>query len=189
MNYTQNQKIEQVTESTLVLGVDIGSSEHYVRAFDYRGRELTRKVFRFSTDINGFNSFYDWVTQICIKHGKNEAMIGCEPTGHYWYTFYQFVKDHGMKLAFVNPASVKKAKELDDNSPKKTDLERSKDDCKACNRWKVQFSICAGRNLCRDQRSDIQPRSHHEGAECSIQQDTEMAEDIFSRISYCIQEI
>ena len=178
MNYTQNQKIEQVTESTLALGVDIGSSEHYVRAFDYRGRELTRKVFRFSTDINGFNSFYDWVTQICIKHGKNEAMIGCEPTGHYWYTFYQFVKDHGMKLAFVNPASVKKAKELDDNSPNK-----------ACNRWKVQFSICAGRNLCRDQRSDIQPRSHHEGAECSIQQDTEMAEDIFSRISYCIQEI
>ena len=77
MNYTQNQKIEPVTESTLVLGVDI----------DYRGREMTRKVFRFSTDINGFNSFYDWVTQICIKHGKNEAMIGCEPTGHYWYTF------------------------------------------------------------------------------------------------------
>ena len=120
------EKIEQVTESTLVLGVDIGSSEHYVRAFDYRGRELTRKVFRFSTDINGFNSFYDWVTQICIKHGKNEAMIGCEPTGHYWYTFYQFVKDHGMKLAFVNPASVKKAKELDDNSPKKTDLKDPK---------------------------------------------------------------
>lgn len=126
MNYTQNEKIEQVTESTLVLGVDIGSSEHYVRAFDYRGRELTRKVFKFSTDINGFNTFYDWVTQICVKHGKNEAMIGCEPTGHYWYTFYQFVKDHGMKLAFVNPASVKKAKELDDNSPKKTDLKDPK---------------------------------------------------------------
>lgn len=97
MNYTQNQKIEQVTESTLVLGVDIGSSEHYVRAFDYWGRKLKRKVFRFLTDINWFNSFYDWITQICIKHGKNEAMIGCESTGHYWYTFYQFVKDHGMK--------------------------------------------------------------------------------------------
>ena len=74
MNYTQNEKIEQVKESTLVLGVDIGSSEHYVRAFDYRGRELTRKVFRFSTDINGFNSFYDWVTQICIKHGSADAI-------------------------------------------------------------------------------------------------------------------
>lgn len=126
MNYTQNEKIEQVKETTLVLGVDIGSAEHYVRAFDYRGRELTRKVFRFSTDINGFNSFYDWATQVCVKHGKSEAIIGCEPTGHYWYTFYQFVKEHGMKLAFVNPASVKKAKELDDNSPKKTDLKDPK---------------------------------------------------------------
>ena len=74
MNYTQNQKIEQVTESTLALGVDIGSSEHYVRAFNHRGTKLTRKIFRFSTDINGFNSFYDCVTQICINHGKNEAM-------------------------------------------------------------------------------------------------------------------
>ncbi len=57
MNYTQNQKIEQVTESTLVLGVDIGSSEHYVRAFDYRGRELTRKVFRFSLISMGSTAF------------------------------------------------------------------------------------------------------------------------------------
>ncbi len=30
------------------------------------------------------------------------------------------------KLAFVNPALVKKAKELDDNSPKKTDLKDPK---------------------------------------------------------------
>ena len=69
MNYTQNEKIEQVTGSTLVLGVDIGSAEHYVRVFDYRGRELTSK-FKFSTGINGFNSFYDWFTQMCIKHEK-----------------------------------------------------------------------------------------------------------------------
>lgn len=47
MNYTQNEKIEQVKESTLVLGVDIGSSEHYVRAFDYLGRELTKKYSDF----------------------------------------------------------------------------------------------------------------------------------------------
>lgn len=124
MNYTQNDKIEQVTESTLVLGVDIGSMEHYARAFDWRGRELTKKVFKFSTDINGFNCFR--FTQVCLKHEKTEAIIGCEPTGHYWFTFHQFVKEHGMKLEFVNPASVKKAKKLDDNSPKKTDFKDPK---------------------------------------------------------------
>ena len=42
MNYTQNEKIEQVTDITLVVGVDIGSQTHYARAFDNRGKELTK---------------------------------------------------------------------------------------------------------------------------------------------------
>ena len=45
MNYTQNEKIEQVTDSTMVVGVDIGSQIHYARAFDNRGRELTKTYF------------------------------------------------------------------------------------------------------------------------------------------------
>ncbi len=47
MNYTQNEKIEQVTDSTLVVGIDIGSQIHYARAFDNRGRELSKRVFLF----------------------------------------------------------------------------------------------------------------------------------------------
>lgn len=60
MNYTQNEKIEQVTDATLVVGIDIGSQTHYARAFDNRGRELTKRVFSFQNDIEGFNSFYAW---------------------------------------------------------------------------------------------------------------------------------
>ena len=45
-------------------------------------------------------------------------MSGCELIGNYWFAFEQYIRDHGMKLVFVNPASVKKAKELDDNSTK-----------------------------------------------------------------------
>ena len=57
MNYTQNEKIEQVTDSTMVVGVDIGSQIHYARAFDNRGRELTKRIFSFHNDLEGFNSF------------------------------------------------------------------------------------------------------------------------------------
>lgn len=57
MNYTQNEKIEQVTNETLIIGVDIGSQTHYARAFDNRGGELTRTVFIFHNDLEGFNSF------------------------------------------------------------------------------------------------------------------------------------
>lgn len=34
MKYTKNRKIAQVTETTLVVGMDIGSQLHYARVFD-----------------------------------------------------------------------------------------------------------------------------------------------------------
>lgn len=56
MNYTQNSKIAQVTERTLVIGVDIGSETNYARAFNWRGQELSKKVFRFSNSQEGFQA-------------------------------------------------------------------------------------------------------------------------------------
>ena len=121
MNYTQNRKIMQVTETTLVVGVDIGSQYHYARAFDWRGIEITRKAFRFSNDLDGYEVFETWVRETAEKSAKMEVLIGCEPTGHYWYALASYVRQHGMKLAFVNPYHVKQSKEMDDNSPRKTD--------------------------------------------------------------------
>ena len=40
MNNTQNEKIAQVTNDTMVVGIDIGSQKHWARAFDNRGMEL-----------------------------------------------------------------------------------------------------------------------------------------------------
>lgn len=63
-------------------------------------------------------------------------MIGCEPTGHYWYTFYQFVKIMGWN--WHSWILHLESSELDDNSPKKQ-IWKIKDDCKACNRWRYGF--------------------------------------------------
>ena len=126
MNYTQNEKIEQVTDTTLVIGIDIGSQTHFARAFDNRGRELTKRVFPFRNDIEGFNAFYAWAKKLQKENNKTVVLIGCEPTGHYWFAFSKYVSDHQMMLVMVNPFSVKKIKELDDNSPKKTDAKDPK---------------------------------------------------------------
>lgn len=67
MNYTQNEKIEQVTDSTMVVGVDIGSQIHYARAFDNRGRELTKRIFSFHNDLEGFNSFNLWLRHLRLR--------------------------------------------------------------------------------------------------------------------------
>ena len=121
MNYTQNDRIEQVTDATLVIGVDIGSQTHYARAFDDRGKELTKRVFTFSNSIEGFNTFNQWAETLQTENNKTKVIIGCEPTGHYWFALAKYVTEHKKTLVMVNPFSVKKIKELDDNSPKKTD--------------------------------------------------------------------
>lgn len=127
MNYTQNAKIEQVTDKTMVVGVDIESQLHYARAFDNRGRELTRKVFSFWNDIGGFNFFNSWMEKLMVGNDKTDVLISCEPTGHYWFALAKYVEYHQKKLVMVNPFSVKKIiKELDDNSPKKTDAKDPK---------------------------------------------------------------
>ena len=126
MNYTQNEKIEQVTDTTLVIGVDVGSQLHYARAFDNRGKELTKRVLSFQNSIEGFNTFKQWIEKIRTENDKTDVMIGCEPTGHYWFALAKYVADHQMTLVMVNPFSVKKIKELDDNSPKKTDTKDPK---------------------------------------------------------------
>ena len=82
MKYTQNKKIEQVTDKTMVVGIDIGSQPQYTRAFDNCGRELKKRVFLFKNDPEGFNSFYLWTETLRRDNGKIDVMLGYEPTGH-----------------------------------------------------------------------------------------------------------
>ncbi|MBO4725029.1 MAG: IS110 family transposase [Firmicutes bacterium] len=126
MNYTQNRKIEQVTDKTLVVGIDIGSITNFARAFDWRGMEVTKKVFRFNNDIEGFSAFCRWMEDLQQKAAKTQVIIGCEPTGHYWFPLARYLKKLKLKLVIVNSFHVKQLKELDDNSPKKTDLKDPK---------------------------------------------------------------
>lgn len=121
MNFTQNDKINQVSETTLVVGIDVGSETHYARAFTWRGIELSKKPFTFSNTREGFLSFMDWTHAITEANGMDKIIPGMEPTGHYWLNLGKYLQDNGMKPVLVNPYAVKQTKELDDNSPAKND--------------------------------------------------------------------
>ena len=120
MNYKQNEKINQVKESTLVVGTDIGSTTQYARAFDWRGIELG-KVFTFSNSREGFEAFKAWMQHLQDKYRKSDVIVGIEPTGHYWFDLGAYLEDEGILLVMVNPYAVKQTKELDDNSQSKYD--------------------------------------------------------------------
>jgi len=124
MNYKQNEKIEQVTEKTLVIGVDIAKMTHYARAFNYRGQEIHdgyRKVLKFRNDSEGFGEFAEWIKTLMENYDMEQVLVAMEPTGHYWFNIRQYCKVNSIKVVLVNPHHVKKTKELDDNSPTKND--------------------------------------------------------------------
>ena len=120
MKYKQNFKIMQITDKTLVVGVDIARKVHFARAFDWRGIEVA-KTFSFKANGTGFSRLIEWVRENAKKNGKDKIVVGFEPTGHYWLTFAQAVLEEGMMVVQVNPYHVKTSKELDDNSPSKSD--------------------------------------------------------------------
>ena len=103
MNYTQNKKIEQVSESTISVGVDIGSELNFARAFDWRGVEVTKKAFKFGNDIEGFKAFSEWMDDVLGRTAKSELIVGCEPTGHYWFPLARYLKERKIRLVIVNP--------------------------------------------------------------------------------------
>lgn len=125
MNCTQNNKINQVLETTIIIGIDIASEVHYARAFDWRGIELG-KVFKFENTIAGFIDFNEWMQFLKVKNSKKEILVGAEPTGHYWFNLGEYLKEQEIKLVLVNPFHVKRSKELDDNHPSKTDMKDPK---------------------------------------------------------------
>lgn len=63
MNCKQNERINQVDETSLVVGIDIGSASHYARAFDWRGIELAR-IFKFSNSGEGFERLGSWMQHL-----------------------------------------------------------------------------------------------------------------------------
>ena len=120
MKYNQNQKINQVTEATLIIGADIAKKKHVVRAQDFRGIQFGRSLTIENTRA-GFTRLLNWMRSLMVEYDKREVILGIEPTGQYWMPLAEFLCKQGIKIVVVNPLHVKRSKELDDNSPTKND--------------------------------------------------------------------
>ncbi|WP_130859033.1 IS110 family transposase [Gracilibacillus phocaeensis] len=121
MNYKQNEKILQLTDETLIVGVDIAKERHVARAQDFRGIQFGKALY-FDNSLEGFQHFMCWMNELALENNKHHRMIGMEPTGHYWLPLAYWLMEKHQKVVVVNPAHVKKSKELDDNSPTKNDV-------------------------------------------------------------------
>ena len=124
--FGKNEKLSFISDDMLILGCDVGSETHYMRAIDTRGRELSRAAFPFSNDLEGFRSAREWAVKIAAGYNKSQIVLGLEPTGHYWFCLATWMVSNGISVVQVNPYAVKQTKEVEDNSQMKDDTKDPK---------------------------------------------------------------
>ncbi|WP_313642107.1 IS110 family transposase [Paenibacillus sp.] len=117
----QNQRIERISTSYLVVGIDMAKETHVAQVTNNRGIVLTNRHLSFSNTIEGFERLQRWMEGIQQKHRLSSVIIGMEPTGHYWWNLANWLTHKGLQIVLVNPATTKRNKENRDNCQSKSD--------------------------------------------------------------------
>jgi len=119
MKKIKTKKFKTINEKTLIVTVDVGKAMNmgYCRCPD--GREV--EPFEFFNNGRGFNEFRRCIYQTMRGYNLEEVIVGFESTGPYGEPLIHYLRKRGVNLVQVNPMHTKKLKELQGNSPSKTD--------------------------------------------------------------------
>ena len=125
MTKSQNLKFDAIENTDVIVGIDIAKNVHWAGIILPNGKEI-KKSFSFNNNKKGFESLVETVKNVLKMLNFKKAIIGMEPTGHYWKSCARYLKKiDWIKVVTVNPYHVKNSKEFDDNCQTKND----KKDC------------------------------------------------------------
>lgn len=119
MKNIETKKVRVINKETLIVTVDISKVTNVGYCRCPNGIEV--KPFSFMNNTQGFNTF--WCRIVKTKNANNlkDVVVGYEPTGPYGEPLTHFIRKKKVKLIQINPMHTKRVKELDGNSPNKTD--------------------------------------------------------------------
>lgn len=120
MQDKQNQLIERISDKHLVVGVDIAQQFHVARAVNFRGI-VVGDPLTFENNDDGFTILLKWINELIRINKLNTAIVGMEPTGHYWINLSKWLFEQNIDVVTVNPYHVKRNKENRDNTQSKSD--------------------------------------------------------------------
>jgi len=83
------------------------------------GRDV--RPFDFFNNGHGLAKFWEGIVQMMRVHDLKEVVIGFESTGPYAEPLIHYLRRKPVRLVQVNPMHTKRLKELQGNSPNKTD--------------------------------------------------------------------
>ncbi len=119
MKKSKTKKFKVVNGRTMIVTADMGKDRHfgYWRCPD--GSDV--KPFAFWNNGRGFQEFWDRVSYAKKLHNIEDIVFGYESTGPYAEPLVHFMRARGVHMVQVSPMHTKRLKELQGNSPNKTD--------------------------------------------------------------------
>ena len=109
-----------INDKVLIATVDIGRKYNQGYWTAPNGEEC--KPFSFRNIRGGFDKFWAIIRKAMGKYKLSKVVIGFESTGPYGEPLQHFMKEKaGVELVQVNPMHTKRVKELEGNSPQKSD--------------------------------------------------------------------
>jgi len=115
----RRKKFQKVNKKVLIATIDIGKKSNIGYWRCYNGIDC--KTFEFSNTREGFDRFWRKIFTAKVNNKADRIIVGYESTGPYGKPLTHYLKDRPVKQVLVNPMHTKRLKELDDNSPLKTD--------------------------------------------------------------------
>jgi len=112
-------KFKKLTAKTLIAAVDFSKGKHSGYFTTYTGEETT--PFEFSNTLKGFEKFWNRLQKFKRKYELEDVVVSFESTGSYGLPFIHYIENKRVRMLQVNPKHTKRAKEITDNSPNKTD--------------------------------------------------------------------
>jgi len=118
MNNKRKNNVK-VNKKVLIATVDIGKKSHHGYWRSYTGANC--KPFEFANTREGFDKFWNTIRAARIQHKAESIIFGFGSTGSYGEPLVHYMRMKPVKMVQTNPMHTKRVKELDDNSPRKTD--------------------------------------------------------------------
>jgi transposase len=116
---SKTQSRRKINPDVVVVGIDVAKRRHVAVCRDGHGNK--HRPFAFPNDRIGFEKLVEQARSTQHRVGCSEVVFALEATGHYGHALRQYLADAGFGLLAINPAHTKRAKELEDNSPEKSD--------------------------------------------------------------------
>jgi transposase len=116
---TPDEKRTYARQFPIHVGVDTAKQFHVLVAIGPDGRRS--KPFKVLVNRGGFEATHAHLRELFPTVAPAQMLVGLEFAGHHGFTFARFLAEHGYPVVNVLPVHTSRSKELEDNSPLKTD--------------------------------------------------------------------